>query len=103
MEQRLAFAAQYLRDKVVFNISLPVGRSGGVTARSLPGQFPRADTTRLMKDVFFSRASRMMYRVGITLDYGVFLELRMNRSFLVRTIEEERGRLRQILTGRAGR
>lgn len=96
MVARLKASAQLLRDKVVINISIPVvkvksPRTGRiiVTERSKPGEFPRADTTRLMKDIFWEVDERAHTgRVGTTLDYGLYLELYMNRSFLRRTLNE---------------
>jgi hypothetical protein len=122
MEKRLTATAQLLRDKVVINISIPVvkekrkvtgtdpisGRSRTttktvVTERSKPGEFPRADTTRLMKDIFWElRPEEFSARVGTTLDYGLRLELHMRRSFLRRTLFEDQGRLEIILATDAG-
>ena len=104
MQVRVRFAAQYLRDKTVFNISTPVTkrRSGGgrtiVSDRSMPGEFPRADTTRLMKDIYIEEVGTLRYMIGTTLDYGLYLETRMNRSFLIRTLNEEADNIRMILT-----
>ena len=107
METRVRFAAQYLKDRIVFNLSVPVGKavftsaSGRsvtrVTERSQVGEFPRADTTRLMKDIFFHSVRPLVYRIGTTLDYGVILET-SGRSFILRTFEEERDAIREILT-----
>ena len=106
---RLKATAQLLRDKVVINISIPVvkvksQRTGRiiVTERSKPGEFPRADTTRLMKDIFWEVSERERRgRVGTTLDYGLYLELYMNRSFLRRTLNELAPQIGVIL-GSAG-
>lgn len=113
MRARVRLAAQLLRDKVVINLSTPVRkyrspRTGRTvvdpTSRSRPGEFPRADTTRLMKDVYYEvAASGMRAIVGTTLDYGLLLETVMNRSFLRRTLNEMEGPIRTILTsGRGG-
>ena len=112
MRQRLQLAGQLLRDRVVINISRPVtktrrvgGRGGGsrivVTNRSRPGEFPKADMTRLMKDVFFRFEDEETVVVGVSLDYGLILETRMDRSFLVRTLNELRPAIIRILTGGA--
>lgn len=117
MRARVRLAAQLVRDKVVINLSTPVrkiqgrgSRSGRYTrmrvdpaSRSRPGQFPRADTTRLMKDIFYEQgASGMHAIVGTTLDYGLILETIMNRSFLRRTLAEMQPDLTRLLTGGGG-
>ena len=110
MTARVAWAAQTLRDRVVININDPVRRytgprSGRVqvdpTSRSKPGEFPKADTTRLRTDIFWQREVRSgspSAIVGTTLDYGLRLELHMNRSFLRRTMNDFLPRIKQILT-----
>lgn len=105
--QRLALATAYVKDKVVLNLSKPVikgqGVRGGlvVTNRSKPGEFPRADTTQLMKTIFSEirkvAAGKYEGYVGTPLDYGAILELYMNRSFLIRTLREELAVVRKIL------
>jgi hypothetical protein len=111
MRQRVTLAVQLLRDKVVINVSKPVtktkGKSGRikVSDRSKPGEFPRADTTRLMKDIFSRvdvKGNEIVGTVGTTLDYGLILETEMDRSFLVRTLRELRSPLTRILTEGAG-
>lgn len=124
IQERLKLTAQLLRDKVVINISIPVvkirkkititdpddGRRKRVTrtvvdpdSRSKPGEYPRADTTRLMKDIFWDlRPDLLRARVGTTLDYGYYLEMRMQRSFLRRTLYEVRDRLMIVLITDAG-
>lgn len=105
MRARIKFAAQLLRDEVVYNVSQPVfkykGKSGRVqvdpSSRSRPGQFPKADTTRLMKDVFWQMDGDLSAQVGTTLDYGLLLETRMDRSFLRRTLHETHAQIRRIL------
>ncbi len=121
MQQRLRVAAQLLRDKVVINLSKPVykekrrrtretvkmgdAKKKGSTytwvdpaSRSRPGEFPRADTTRLMKDVFYDMPQPNMAIVGTTLEYGLRLEMEMDRSFLRRTLHEMEPIIRDILT-----
>lgn len=120
MHQRVQLATEHVKSKVVRNISRPVGKSvtgGGrdsrgkflkrrtrVTSRSLPGEFPRADTTQLMKTIFgeVRRVSEHVSEgyVGTPLQYGLILEVsaKLNRSFLVRTLNEERATVRSILT-----
>lgn len=121
MGARVRLAAQLLRDATVVNLSRPVikevvrntkdrktrSRTRVVpSSRSKPGEFPRADTTRLMKDIFFLVArgpheNRAI--VGTNLDYGLILETRKNRSFLRRTLFEMRFVTAQLLgTGKGG-
>jgi len=109
MEQRVRMAGRLMRDKVVANLSKPVvkrksSRTGRIvvdpSSRSKPGEFPRADTTRLMKDIFvmiqkdFSATTAF---IGTTLDYGLLHETQTGRSFLVRTLRESRQMLQRIL------
>jgi hypothetical protein len=109
MRNRVRLAAQYLKSRITRNISRPVtkgrGPRGGrvVTGRSVSGEFPKADTTQLMKTlmdgVIESSPGVFDGWVGTPLDYGVILELRMNRSFLVRTLREESSTVTALLTG----
>lgn len=75
-----------------------------VTKRSKPGEYPRADTTRLMKDIFsdYIKYGDSIHDgiVGTTLDYGVILELsrRLHRGYLVKTLVENQGLIKKILT-----
>lgn len=110
LTQRLTIVGKFVRDKVVLNISIPVtkkksSRTGRLRAieRSLPGEFPRADTARLRGDIFLrvvKRGSRSKEaRIGTTLKYGLILEVSesLDRSFLVRTLLEERPLIEGIL------
>jgi len=105
MGTRVKLAAQLLRDKVVRNISRPVFKytnSAGHIAvdpdsRSKPGEFPKADTTRLMKDIFWQMRGENDAVVGTTLDYGAYHELVSGRSFLVRTLREEQPMIKKIM------
>ncbi len=109
MKQRVSLTTAFLKDKVIRNISRPVtkgkGPRGGnvVIDRSKPGEFPKAETTQLMKTVFsvVRESSLGVYDgfVGTSLDYGLILETKMNRSFLVRSLREESRNLKLILTG----
>jgi hypothetical protein len=120
MLARLMVVGQILRDRTVINISHPVIKIkvvsrrkdpdtgkvetstftktvDGPPSRSKPGEFPHADTTRLMKDIFYERIEgQIAVRVGTTLDYGLILETRMDRSFLVRTLNEIRPWVQQV-------
>lgn len=108
MSQRIHLATEFLKNKVIQNISRPVtktvvGNKTIVTDRSRPGEFPKADTTQLMKTVFsayaFTGEDRFDGYVGTPIGYGVKLEIAMDRSFLVRTLDEERNKIMQILSG----
>lgn len=109
MKTRMFLAVQYLEGQIVRNISRPVtkfrGPRGGlvVTNRSRPGEFPKADTTNLMKSIFSDvrvMAGKFVDGfVGTPVDYGVILELLMDRSFMVRTLRESQGPLLAILAG----
>lgn len=115
MKQRIVLATGYVHQKVVSNISQPVvkakrkGRDGKmktvVVERSKPGEFPRADTSQLMRTIFKEvreiRPGVFEGYIGTPLEYGAILELskRLDRSFLVRTLNEQQGRVRKILTG----
>lgn len=111
LRQRMQLATAYLLSKVVKNISVPVVRGTGVKSgrvvvveRSKPGEFPRAETTQLMKTVFSdvveTSPGNFDGYVGTPLDYGLILETQMNRSFLVRTLNEEKDVITRMLTGR---
>lgn len=109
MKQRVRIATELVKDKVIRNISRSVtkgkGPRGGnvVTNRSKAGKFPKAETTQLLKTVFSIVRETMPGVwdgfIGTPLDYGLILETRMNRSFLVRTLNEELSNVRRILTG----
>ena len=112
MRRRIEMATFMVKDKVVKNISRPVTKTKGsrsgrivVSNRSKGGEFPKADTTQLMKGIFagvrqISEGNFEGY-VGTPLDYGAILETnkRLNRSFLVRTLREEQSKVNRILTG----
>ena len=110
VEDRIRIATEFLRAKIVSNISrsvtIGVGPRGGrvVVNRSTPGQYPRADTTQLMKTIFggVRRDANGNWTgyVGTPLDYGLILEVRMGRPFLTRTLQEEQHRITGILTQR---
>lgn len=107
MSTRVRVAAQLLRDKTVANISKPVRKLGrgrvDPNSRSKEGEFPRADTTRLMKDIFVKTDKGGKYaQVGTTLKYGLLLETKMQRSFLRRTFNEFRPQLARILGTNVG-
>ncbi len=108
MKKRVKIATALLYSQTTKNISRPVtkgtGPRGGrvVTDRSKEGEFPKADTTQLMKTLIEDvRQVGGVWtgHVGTPLDYGVILETKMNRSFLVRTLNENRSNITRILTG----
>jgi hypothetical protein len=125
LKKRVQLAVELLKTRVVLNISRPVTKQYSyslstsvsdtgkvtkkkvwrtkVTDRSKPGEFPKADTTLLMKTIFgqVMEVAPRVYDgfVGTPLDYGVVLELKMQRSFLVRTFEEQYDRIMAILSG----
>jgi hypothetical protein len=112
MRQRVGLAVHFVKSRVVQNISRPVTKTMGkrsgqiiVTNRSKKGEFPKADTTQLMKTIFesvmpLSGGGAEGY-VGTPLDYGLELEIDkgLDRSFLARTLREEKARVIRILTG----
>jgi len=112
MYRRMLIATHWFKDKVVQNISVPVVKVQGargtiVTERSKPGEFPRADTTLLMKTInqgVDTISDNIIDGwIGTPLEYGVRLELsaKLNRSYLRRTFHEERQKLTRIIAGGA--
>lgn len=125
MRKRVKLATELLKTRTVINISRPVTKaysyslhktasaSGRVSTkkvwkveisdRSKPGEFPKADTTQLMKTIFGEVVETLPNvfdgYIGTPLDYGVILELQLHRSFLVRTFYENYDRVMQILSG----
>ncbi len=104
MKARVRIATEFVKSKVVKNISRPVTKSGGrVSDRSKEGEFPKAETTQLLKTIFGETrtSAKGIYDgfVGTPLDYGLILETRRDRSFLVRTLNEERATVKAILSG----
>lgn len=109
MKQRVTTATDLVKNKVIKNISTPVVKGRGpvsgrvvVLERSDPGEFPRADTTRLMKSIFSVVEDTMsgpLGHVATDLDYGFILETQMDRPFLTRTLREEKSKVTRILTG----
>jgi hypothetical protein len=106
---RLKVAAQMVKDQTTRNISRPVLKYKGIRSgriqvdpesRSKPGEFPKADTTRLMKDIFYEVLKEDHAVVGTTLGYGLLLEVEMDRSFLRRTLTEMQPVVKRILTAK---
>lgn len=112
LEKRAMIAVEYLKTTIIRNISKSVGRETDaagyviVTERSLPGEFPRAETTQLLKTIFseFGEVRPGVYEgfVGTPLNYGLILEtsLKLDRRFLSRTLEEEYDTIVEIIVGR---
>lgn len=107
LRQRVLIVGQLIRDKVVINLSKPVTkttskRTGKVVvppeSRSKAGEFPKADTTRLMKSITYSQVG-LEGRIGTNLDYGLLHELR-DRPFLSRTLKQMRRTIVKIITQR---
>ncbi len=125
MKKRVKIATEYLRSRIVLNISRPVTKtyltrqvqvvnakgktvtkkehSVTISNRSKSGEFPKADTVQLLKTIFTDvielQPGCWAGFVGTPLLYGLVLELKMNRSFLVRTLNEERSKIMRILSG----
>lgn len=117
LRARVRLATELVKNRIIRNISRPVTKtivaqpSGKrwrtavvVSNRSKPGEFPKADTTQLLKTVFSAYtedADGGIYtgHVGTPIDYGVILELEMDRAFLTRTLRESYSDVLRILTG----
>jgi len=111
LHQRVKLATAFVKDRVIRNISVPVGKVKGprggivVTERSKKGEYPRADTTLLLKSIFGkivkSSKTRSEGHIGTPVDYGIILETnkRLDRSFLVKTLAMERARVIKLLSG----
>ena len=111
MKQRVALATELIKNKVVQNISRPVSKGTGprggkvVSNRSKKGEYPKAETSLLMKLIFgvVKQVKKGTYDgyIGTPLDYGAILETSkgLDRSFLVRTLREESAKVKRILTG----
>lgn len=97
MHRRLGNAATFLKGRVRANIGIPVVRTSRGVIRSKPGEYPRKDTRRLRNDIFWEYTDDLSAVVGTTLDYGLELEIHMSRSFLRRTLIEERMQIMRIL------
>ncbi len=117
--QRVRLATGLVFQSTLLNISKSVGRgkitvpgtgrgTGKrkrtktiVTERSKPGEFPRADTTILMTSLFMGvvkEKTRTWGYIATPQDYGLILEIKLNRSFLVRTLRAHDHTIRRILT-----
>jgi len=110
MRERVKLATDFVKNRVVMNISRPVTKTKGkksgrivVSNRSKKGEFPKADTVQLLRSIFgvVKQSSRGVYDgyIGTPLHYGLILETKMDRSFLKRTLLEERSKVIKILSG----
>lgn len=103
LEPQLMRMGQYLRTKVVKNISVPTSTKGP----SKPAEFPHADTGRLRQSIFCRKDPGPMVngvptsivKVGTNLKYGLYHEYVSGRSFLRRTLMEEMPKLRAMIRG----
>jgi len=105
--ERVELATEMLKSVIISNLGVPVGRdaTGKVVERSKPGEFPRAETTLLMKTIFSDyehtdNETSFSGFVGTPLDYGLWLETQMDRSFLERSLEDKRKNIEEILTAK---
>lgn len=109
--KRLRVASQLVKDQVKRNLSKPVLKYESPKterivvlreSRSKPGEFPRQETSTLMRDIFSElvapdAAGLRKAVVGTTLGYGLRLETKMRRSFLRRTLNEMLPTVQRIL------
>ena len=104
---RIKLAAEAVKNQTKRNIRRPVTkikgpRSGRVqtvpSSRSKRGEFPKQESTRLWKDVYSEMRGPLEGIISTTLDYGLVLETRMDRSFLRRTLNEMRPTINKILS-----
>ena len=107
MRKRLYLASELVRKQTQRNLSKSVLKYKGINSkrtqvlpesRSKPGEFPRAETSNLRRDIFNEVISDTQAVVGTRLDYGLILETKMNRSFLRRTLQETQSQVTRILT-----
>lgn len=110
MKERLHTAAAFVHKKCVANISKPVvvskTKTGKriVTERSKPGEFPRAETGHLRRTLSYGvlkKDNEWVGYVSTPVIYGAILELwePLNRTYMRRTLYEERESVKKILSG----
>lgn len=94
IERRMRSSIRLLKSRVQRNISVPVQYTGSGVIRSKPGEYPRKDTGLLRRTVatkieFQHYGSVIHGHVGVTQDYGLELELNMDRKLLEATLIDE--------------
>lgn len=109
LKNRVRLATEFVKTKVVKNISIAVERTGSGVIRSKSGEFPRADTTELMRTMFtdHKQVGPGIFDgfVGTPLDYGLLLEMKAKkgikggRRYLTRTLIEETPTINRIIRG----
>ena len=104
MRQRMGIVTGFLKNKTILNIKKPVTRVAGTVIRSKPGEFPRADTTQLMRTLI-SEVKTVSPGiadgfVGSPMSYSLILEQKLDRRFLSRTLFEELQNVKKILVGK---
>src|SRR5690606_28344880 len=109
---RIGAATEYLQERVKRNLSTPVEYEGGRVRRSKPGEYPRMETGMLRESIQ-SRVRRLPTgdcegEVETSLYYGIILERSdrpdkrgrvLDRVFLRRTLREELGKIRSMVSG----
>lgn len=119
VSRRLKAVVQFLANQVKLNISEPVVKkrvarkrttvagAAGTTytvvvdeTRSKPGEYPKAVTSTLLRDVFWAMESKLVGMVATSKKYGLILETLLNRSFLRRTVDENREQVNRVFLKR---
>jgi hypothetical protein len=78
-------------------------RGGKYHHRSKPGEYPHKDSGHLRRNIAMEEdlkedGKNSTVRVGTNVPYGKELEFRMRRSFVRRTLLEQRSTLNRIIT-----
>jgi len=124
MRKRVRLAAEWHANKTKRNINRPVikvrrtrrrttsrGPKGSTytyvlpESRSKPGEYPKKETGMLQRTIFVRMANTNTQQgaiVATPLFYGKILEIYWDRSYLVRTLNEERRNIAAILTRPGG-
>ena len=102
LRNRIQIVGHYLKNKTQENVSVLVDMDsrGNVTQRSRPGEFPRMETGELRDSIKVDfENSGLNASVSVGAEHGIKLEVykRWNRSFLVRTLQEEKQYIRSIM------
>lgn len=92
MKQRLIEVGQHLVEKTKANISVPN------PPHSRPGEFPRLIKGDLQRGTFYRTDLReLRVQVDNVVAYALWLELEAGRSFMRRTLIEEKPAIRRIM------